>query len=169
MNKPNAVTLTSAAAAAALVLALFTSAAGAVDVSATLDVDVDKPGPAIPKTFYGLMTEEINHSYDGGLFAELIQNRTFQDPRPRGRQATPETLPVHWSLTGAGKAAVDRADPVNPALPVSLRLDLSGATAGVANDGYWGVPVRPDTTYTATYQHAASAQTPETDPAASRR
>ena len=54
------------------------------DATATLDVDVDKPGVAIPKTFYGLMTEEINHSYDGGLFAELIQNRTFQDPRPRG-------------------------------------------------------------------------------------
>ena len=55
------------------------------DVSATLDVEVNKPGPAIPNTFYGLMTEEINHSYDGGLFAELIQNRSFQDPAPRGR------------------------------------------------------------------------------------
>ena len=50
---------------------------------ATLDVDVSKPGVAIPAGFFGLMTEEINHSYDGGLFAELIQNRTFQDPAPR--------------------------------------------------------------------------------------
>ena len=31
--------------------------------------------------FYGLMTEEINHSYDGGLYAELIQNRIFQDAK----------------------------------------------------------------------------------------
>src|SRR3954470_7486360 len=96
--------------------------AASAEVSATLDIDVNKPGAAIPKTFYGLMTEEINHSYDGGLFAELIQNRSFQDPLPRGRQATPETLPIHWSLIGNGKAALDRADPVNPALPVSLRL-----------------------------------------------
>ena len=53
-------------------------------VAATLDVDINKPGVTIPKMFYGLMTEEINHSYDGGLFAELIQNRTFQDPAPAG-------------------------------------------------------------------------------------
>jgi len=53
--------------------------------AATLDVEVNKPGVAVPPSFYGLMTEEINHSYDGGLFAELIQNRTFQDPAPGGR------------------------------------------------------------------------------------
>ncbi len=53
--------------------------------AATLDVDVNKPGVAVPPSFYGLMTEEINHSYDGGLFAELIQNRTFQDSAPGGR------------------------------------------------------------------------------------
>src|SRR4051794_5570430 len=143
--------------------------AAMAEVSATLDIDVNKPGAAIPKTFYGLMTEEINHSYDGGLFAELIQNRTFQDPPPRGRggprggppqtrpQAPPtqpatQGMPVHWSLIGDGKAIAVREDPVNAALPVSLRLDLSGAAAaGVANDGYWGIPVRPDTTYSASF------------------
>ncbi len=119
--------------------------------NATLDVDVSKPGTAIPKTFYGLMTEEINHSYDGGLFAELIQNRSFQDPPPRGRGASPQNLPGHWSLTGEGTGSLDRSDPVSPALPASLRLDLSGKRAGVANDGYWGIPVRPDTTYTASF------------------
>ncbi len=50
---------------------------------ARLEVDAGKPGVVIPAGFFGLMTEEINHSYDGGLFAELIQNRTFQDPVPR--------------------------------------------------------------------------------------
>jgi alpha-N-arabinofuranosidase len=120
-------------------------------VPATLDVAVNKPGVTIPRTFYGLMTEEINHSYDGGLFAELIQNRTFQDSAPRGRQTTPQSLPVHWSLVGDGTASLDRNDPVNSALPLSLRLDLFGKTVGVANDGYWGIPVRPDSTYTASF------------------
>ena len=45
----------------------------------TLTVQVDKPGPKIDPIFYGLMTEEINFSYDGGLYAELIRNRTFRD------------------------------------------------------------------------------------------
>ena len=58
---------------------MFTAVADA-QLSAKLDVDAGKPGVAIPADFFGLMTEEINHSYDGGLFAELIQNRTFQDP-----------------------------------------------------------------------------------------
>ena len=145
-------TITRLLTCAALTLACVRSAAPVqAGVPATLEVDVDKPGVTIPAIFYGLMTEEINHSYDGGLFAELIQNRTFQDPAPRGRAATPRDLPIHWSLVGDGAASVDRNDPVNAALPLSLRLDLSGKTAGVANDGYWGIPVRPDTTYTASF------------------
>ncbi len=120
-------------------------------VPAMFNVEVNKPGAAIPASFYGLMTEEINHSYDGGLFAELIQNRTFQDPAPRGRPSSPQNLPIHWSLVGDGTASRDHSEPVNSALPVGLRLDLSGKTAGLANDGYYGVPIRPDTTYTASF------------------
>src|SRR5207248_11599020 len=110
-------------------------------VSATLDVDVNKPGVAVPPTFYGLMTEEINHAYDGGLFAELIQNRTFQDPPPRRRGALPpspqqQALPIHSSLVGEGGAAsVDRNDPVDAALPVSVQRDLAEKPAGVAHGG----------------------------------
>jgi alpha-L-arabinofuranosidase len=122
----------------------------AADVAATLDINLGKQGPTIPPTFGGLMTEEINHSYDGGLFAELIQNRTFQDPTPH-QQASPQDLPIHWSLIGDGKASIDHTDPVNSALPLSLRLDLSGSRAGVANDGYWGIPIRPGTKYTASF------------------
>ncbi len=131
----------------ALALAPFAFAA-----SATIDVEVNKPGAPIAPTFYGLMTEEINHSYDGGLFAELIQNRTFQDPKPK--DAAAGDVPIHWSLVQEGsdaKLAVDRSDPVTPALPLSLRLDLAGNRAGAANDGYWGIPVRPRTKYVASF------------------
>ena len=115
-------------------------AAGAT--TANIDIDLDKPGPAIPPTLYGLMTEEINHSYDGGLYAELVQNRTFQDNA---------TTPILWSVFGNGKISMDSADPVNPALPISLRLDLAGGEGGAANDGFWGIPVKPDTQYVATF------------------
>lgn len=119
---------------------------GNAAVPATINVEVNKPGVTIPPSFNGLMTEEINHSYDGGLFAELIQNRTFQDQaRIVGK------VPSHWSVIGKGIAAAEDIDPVGAALPISLRLDLSAETAGVANDGYWGIPVRPDTTYTASF------------------
>ncbi|MEP6755349.1 MAG: alpha-L-arabinofuranosidase C-terminal domain-containing protein [Chthonomonadales bacterium] len=132
--------------AATLLMGFSFSANAQNSVSATLSIDVSKPGHEIPGNFFGLMTEEINHSYDGGLYAELIQNRSFQDP-VRGTTA----VPVHWSVVGAGKMSVDAANPVNSALPNSLRLDLTGGESGVANDGYWGIPVRPNTSYTATF------------------
>ncbi len=112
------------------------AAARAASPGATLDVDVNHPGAAIPPSFYGLMTEEINHSYDGGLLAELVQNRTFQDPAtpaaasrrsPAAGRPAPALAP---SDGGRRRWRTDRADPVNPALPVSLRLDLDGGRAG---------------------------------------
>jgi alpha-L-arabinofuranosidase len=130
-------------ASAGLLLASLPALAGD---RATLDIDAGKPGVAIPPRFFGLMTEEINHAYDGGLYAELIQNRTFQDST-----RTPAALPVHWSVVGSGRATADTNRPVNAALPISLRLDLSGGELGVANDGFWGIPVRPDTAYTASF------------------
>ena len=44
-------------------------------------MQVDKPGANINPLFYGLMTEEINYSYEGGLYGELIQNRIFRNPQ----------------------------------------------------------------------------------------
>ena len=141
-----------------LVLAALAAAASAATTPATIDVDVNRPGATIPPTFNGFMTEEINHSYDGGLLAELVQNRTFQDPLPphhrRGEKIAeappPADPPTHWSVV-VGKMATDRSDPVNPALPISIKLTMTDGFAGVANDGYWGIPVRPNTTYMASF------------------
>jgi len=119
-----------------------------------LTVGVDRPGIRISPMFYGLMTEEINHSYDGGLYAELIQNRAFKDSPAQ---------PTHWAVVqeGAmtGTASLDKSQPVSAALPTALRLDVTGMSgrAGIANDGYWGIPVRPNTRYRASfYARAAS-------------
>ena len=142
------------AALSAASLTLLSAPATAA-APAKLEIDLGKPGHAIPPSFYGLMTEEINYSYDGGLFAELIRNRTFQDP-PSGiseRDPRPRVggVPPHWSAVGSAQITTNKIRPVNSALPINLRLVLSGATGGVANDGYWGIPVRPSTQYTATF------------------
>ena len=54
-----------------------------------LTLDLREPGANVSPMLYGLMTEEINHSYDGGLYAELIRNRIFKDN---------PTKPDGWSL-----------------------------------------------------------------------
>src|SRR5438477_2723310 len=101
-----------------------------------LTLDLAKPGLPVSPMLYGLMTEEINHSYDGGLYAELIQNRIFQDNPAafatggrgrRGGAATQQTEAAppapapnflsHWSVVNApgarGTIALDTNDPVN--------------------------------------------------------
>ena len=45
---------------------------------ATLTIHPDQPVSTVSPTLYGLMTEEINYSYDGGLYAEMVRNRTFR-------------------------------------------------------------------------------------------
>jgi len=50
--------------------------------SALIAIDATKPGPTINSNFYGFFLEEINHGVDGGLYAELIRNRGFEDARP---------------------------------------------------------------------------------------
>lgn len=115
-----------------------------------LAIDAGQPAAKASPMLYGLMTEEINHAYDGGLYAELVQNRAFLDDTNH---------PAHWSVVQGGGAAatiaLDPVQPLNDKLPTSLRLDVSAATksspAGFANDGYWGIPVQPNTTYRASF------------------
>jgi len=121
--------------------------------SPTVTLKLEKQGFNVPPKLYGLMTEEINYSYDGGLYAELIRNRSFKD-----NVRTPD----HWTVVQEGDAkgiiTLDRQNPVNETLSVSLKLEAqhAGSRIGIANDGYWGIPVRPKTTYTASFYAKAS-------------
>jgi alpha-L-arabinofuranosidase len=111
-------------------------------------IDAAHPAGKVSPTLYGLMTEEISHSYDGGLYAELIRNRAFLDDAAE---------PAHWSVTsseGSGATiGLDTANPLNDKLTNSLRLTVTqaakGHPAGVANEGYWGIPVYSRTRYRA--------------------
>jgi alpha-N-arabinofuranosidase len=143
--------LTSAVLVITVVLAL-----SAQQTVTTLTVRVDQPGVKIDPLFYGLMTEEINHAYDGGLYAELIRNRTFRDDAQK---------PANWSVAkyggGEGNIALEDSPVPNTALAKSLKLDASalasGQRVGVANEGFWGIPVKPDTTYRAMFYAKASS------------
>ena len=79
---------------------LFLGAIAAFYCSAatpTFTVDASRSAGSVSPRLYGLMTEEINHSYDGGLYAELIRNRNFRDS---------DKDPAHWSaITGNGSDA----------------------------------------------------------------
>lgn len=44
-----------------------------------LVLQLDKSTASVSPTLYGLMTEEINYSYEGGLYAQLVRNPSFKD------------------------------------------------------------------------------------------
>jgi alpha-N-arabinofuranosidase len=125
----------------------YAGACLAQPTAVTLNIQLDKPAHAVSPTLYGLMTEEINYSYDGGLYAEMVRNRTFQDHGFGGV--------AHWNIEHMGNSiasmAIDRTEGPSSALEHSLAIDVKQADAtnraGVRNEGYWGMALRPNTPY----------------------
>ncbi len=76
-----------------------------------ITVDLQKKGPSIAPTMYGAFFEEINHAGDGGLYPELVQNRSFEDNEiPEGFELKGDLLmppPVIYHLTGKVKQIAD--------------------------------------------------------------
>jgi alpha-L-arabinofuranosidase len=120
-----------------LVLALGMTAASALAQEVSLTVDVDKPGVKVSPMLYGIFFEEINRAGDGGIYAEMIQNRSFEDA----------TEPIGWTLVkdGEGSMSLDRSQPLNANNPTSLKLEIVKGRVGIASDGFRGGPLkRPD-------------------------
>jgi alpha-L-arabinofuranosidase len=114
----------------------------------TLKVQTDASLTPVSPTLYGLMTEEINYSYDGGLYGEMVRNRSFQH---RGKNFA-SWLPAS---RGNGETVIDAgADGPSTALNTSMKLNIkagNGDQAGVANTGYWGMGVKPSSKYTGSF------------------
>ena len=64
---------------AVLLLSVSFSAFAIAAESATITVDLKKQGSPVSSHLYGIFFEEINHAGDGGLYAELVRNRGFED------------------------------------------------------------------------------------------
>ena len=145
----------------ALVFLTATAAIAQSTPPITLSVDLQHPRAAVSPTLYGLMTEEINFSYDGGLYAELVRNRTFQDNN---------NSPQHWFLHEGGtpdaSMKIDKTTGPSAALPLSLQLTVPTASAkdapGVENEGFWGIPVRPNTKYVGSFYAKSDGSNPIT-------
>jgi len=117
-------------AAAALASAIAVNAQ-----PAKISVDVAHPGHKIPETLWGIFFEDINMSTDGGIYPELVRNRSFEDA----------DTAADWKFTSdKGEASVITADvhgrptPLNAFNRKSLRVQADGAFT-LENDGYWGM------------------------------
>src|SRR5665213_2696424 len=82
---------------------------------AKISVAVNQPGHKISPILWGIFFEDINLSADGGLYPELVRNRSFEDSEK----------PDFWKITGA-EATIDDSVPLNYFNRRYLRLKLNG-------------------------------------------
>jgi alpha-N-arabinofuranosidase len=108
----------------------------------TITVDVTKPGTKISPTMYGIFFEDINFGADGGLYAELVKNRSFEFDRPlRGWQILKKSGAV-----GDVQNIRDETRPRNPRY-ARIRVDKPGEGFGLSNEGFRGMGIRDGAMY----------------------
>ncbi|MEV0224978.1 alpha-L-arabinofuranosidase C-terminal domain-containing protein [Streptomyces sp. NPDC050704] len=137
-----ALTATALLAASFLVPAPVNAAEDAADATDyAITVDPKASGAKIDNTMYGVFFEDINRAADGGLYAELVQNRSFEYSTADNASYTPLTS---WAAEGTAKTADDDGR-LNTRNRTYLTLD---GGSSVTNSGYnTGIAVQSGKTY----------------------
>ena len=108
----------------------------------TLIAHVDKPGPAISPSMWGIFFEDINMAADGGLYAELIKNRSFEFNAPLMGWAEHTTAP------GDGTLLVLNQSAENANNPRFIQLThFSDNPYGLSNEGFRGMGIKKGESY----------------------
>ena len=101
-------------------------------------LDLKHPGAKIQPTMYGIFFEDINFGADGGLYAEMVKNRSFEFPQPL----------QGWKTTGDVKV-MDQGGPFDRN-PHYVRLATPGhreKKTSLENEGFFGVTFKKDSLY----------------------
>lgn len=126
-------------AAAMLSLAPALGANAEPATNRTININTAETGPSIDPTMYGAFYEDINQGADGGIYAELVQNRSFEFNSGDNRTFTPMTA---WETLRRGSdgtvAVVNDSNRLNENNRNYLQIDAASAGAG----GAAGVGVR---------------------------
>ena len=112
-----------------------------------LDVNTKKLGAPVQPTMYGIFFEDINYAADGGLYAEMVKNRSFEFPQHL----------MGWRAFGNFDVEDDGPFERNPHF---VRLKYSGHNdkfTGLENEGFFGIAVKEG----ATYRFSVWARCPE--------
>ena len=95
----------------------------------TITVHADRPGVKMSPLLYGIFFEEINRAGDGGIYAEMIQNRSFEDDR--GNNDTRPIKTPAWTLVkGDGAKATMALDDSKPLNAKNPKLVATGDCGG---------------------------------------
>jgi alpha-L-arabinofuranosidase len=107
-----------------------------------ISVYADKPGSAIQPTMWGIFFEDINFAADGGIYAELVKNRSFEFYKPL----------MGWKIlkpdTTTGVLIINRRE-TNPANPRFARITVAPGEVsfGLSNGGFRGMGIKKGMLY----------------------
>ena len=121
----------------------------------TLTADVGNTTVEMSDTLYGLFFEDINYGADGGLYAELLQNRSFEYEDILNPKVTDHYTGWGFNLAfgATGTATVQTENPLNANNPTYMRVNCTKGEYRFANLGYQsttfagGIPVEKGKTY----------------------
>ncbi|MDR0349313.1 MAG: carbohydrate binding domain-containing protein [Tannerella sp.] len=136
-------------------------------VTSHITVDLEKAATPVNKELYGISLEEINHAIEGGIYAELVQNRSFEEgaplagclydeasntiSTPAGWKipfVAPNVIPGWRALSDQSFLSVTESWPVNKQNRHSLQVHISAyGKGGAVAEGFYGIPVRKGEKY----------------------
>ncbi|MDB5192070.1 MAG: alpha-L-arabinofuranosidase, partial [Segetibacter sp.] len=110
---------------------------GLLKAQKQLTVFANKPVTEVPSTMWGVFFEDINFSADGGLYAELIKNRSFEFSTPL--MGWKEIKPK----TGTGKLLIMNQGAISPQNSrfANIKINTTNSPYGLSNEGFRGIGV----------------------------
>lgn len=112
-------------------LALGAAAASFAQSAHVMDVNTKKAGATVQNTMYGLFFEDINYAADGGLYGELVKNRSFEFPQNF----------MGWQTFGNVELKNDGPFERCPHYVVLSDPQHVERRTGLVNEGYFGIGV----------------------------
>lgn len=121
--------------------------AGLKPVTATIKVQADEVKP-ISEHLIGIFFEDINYAADGGLYAELVQNRDFEYSPKDGNRDKNWNSTYAWSIQGDNAAfTISEDSPIHSNNPHHAVLDIQEPGAALVNAGFDGIAVKKGEKY----------------------
>lgn len=115
-----------------------------------LSIDLAQPGKSISPDLFGVFFEDLNYAADGGLYAELVQNRSFEYQATEQLDWTPMTA---WEQVrrgdGRGSFKITDAVPLHPNNQryVVIETQRPGGGVGLSNSGFDGIAIQAGEQY----------------------
>ncbi len=122
---------------------LFALSAGSTIAQVkNISVNIDQPKAEIKQTMWGVFFEDINLAADGGIYAELVKNRSFEFTTPLMGWKEQKKGAVGGSLLVVNRTTENKNNPRY----LRVKNALSG-NYGITNEGFRGMGVKKDMQY----------------------